>query len=94
MGMFDSLYDKSGREWQTKAYANRLDRFDIGDMIDAEDASYQAEVLGGVAGKSVYSLATVESGRLVAVPAERNPAMRLRNYYGHDITDQTIGGGE
>lgn len=91
MGMFDSLYDAKDGEWQTKAYANLLQEYEIGDKIDASDATYQVEVLGEVEGEHVYSFATVEKGILIAVPAERNPAMRLRNYSGHDITDQSDG---
>lgn len=91
MGMFDSLYDANGEEWQTKAYACLLDQYEIGDKIDASDATYQVEVLGEVEGEWVDSFATVENGILTAVPANRNPAMRLHNYSGHDITDQSDG---
>jgi len=48
MGMFDSLFDSKGREWQTKAFDCLLDEYRVGDLMPEADAStYQVEVLGG-----------------------------------------------
>ena len=79
MGMFDSLYDKHGNQWQTKAFDCLLANYDIGDSIPGDDlpASYQVEVLG-----DTESYATVRDGVLVAVPAERDPSLPLVDYYG------------
>lgn len=87
MGMFDSLYDTKNGEWQTKAYSRALDRYDIGDKIDASIESYQVEVLGEVEGNFEYSFATVRDGILVAVPAERDYTLTRRNYSGDVVDD-------
>jgi len=92
MGMFDSLYADRGRtdyadEWQTKAYWCELDSYFIGDEMppvlpyDLDD--YQVEVSGD-------RFATVRDGKLVEVPALRDPALPLLNYSGH-LTEQAAG---
>lgn len=87
MGMFDSLYDAEGREWQTKAFECLLDRWDIGDeMPAAAFDDYQLEVIGGPEREThprySESLATVRAGRLVSVNDERDPSLPLIAYYG------------
>lgn len=98
MGMFDSLYDAEGREWQTKAYARILDQVEIGEVMpDPEDApafdSYQVEVLGGVYGEYVWSLATIRDHMLVAVPDERIEDLPLVGY-SSGFTPAAVPGGE
>lgn len=91
MGMFDSLFDTDGDEWQTKAYTCELTCYRIGDTLDASElpgcypTTYQVEVLGGPNHGFVDSFATVANGVLVAVPAERNWALPLLDYGGHLI---------
>jgi hypothetical protein len=87
MGMFDRLYDAQNGEWQTKAYARTLERYDVGDKIDAPAESYQVEVLGEIEGNFEFSFATVRFGILVAVPAERDYTLPRRNYSGHTVDD-------
>ena len=90
MGMFDSLYDAQGREWQTKAYDYMLDRYKIGDRMPPPDewpdadSTYQVEVLGGDYGdhEFINLFATVRDDVLVDVPAERDPSLPLVDYCG------------
>lgn len=79
MGMFDSLYDDRGREWQTKALGRGMSRFSIGDRLPGMTDSYQLEVIGRGAG---YWFATVENARLVSIDQHRNPYVRLVTYLG------------
>ena len=82
MGMFDSLYDATGIEWQTKALNCELDRYRIGDRIGPL-FTYQAKVLGGPRGEdSRYAYATIRDGALVEVPAGRDETLPLLGYYG------------
>lgn len=82
MGMFDSLYDATGIEWQTKAFNCELDRYQIGDRI-GPPFTYQAKVLGGPRGEdSRYAYATIREGVLVEVPADRDETLPLLDYYG------------
>lgn len=85
MGMFDSLYDADGNEWQTKAMDRVLARYCIGDLIGESGASYQMEVVGGyVPGRGIVeSFATITAGRLTAVPVERDTKLALIDYGGH-----------
>jgi hypothetical protein len=85
MGMFDSLYDASGNEYQTKALDRVLNRYEVGDIIelDAVDGfrdviDYQMKVLG-TAG---MECATVTNKRLSAVPAKRDYSLPLLDYFG------------
>lgn len=90
MGMFDSMYDAQGIEWQTKAYDRNLDQFDIGDTLPVSEGctwpvlpAYQVKVLGGGHGEdAVDSYATVRSGDLTAVPDERDEQLPLLDYFG------------
>ena len=84
MGMFDSLYDASGVEWQTKAFACVLDRYQIGDAIlDGPSCTYQVKVLGGpVPSRAIDSFATVRDGVLTAVPDDRIPSLPLLDCFG------------
>ena len=82
MGMFDSLNDAEGVEWQTKAFDCDLDRWTIGDRIATDEdypATYQVEVIGGVPWNA---LATIRDGVLVAVPTERDKSLPLVGYHG------------
>ena len=82
MGMFDSLYDATGVEWQTKALNCELDRYRIGDRF-GPPFTYQAQALGGPRGEdSRYAYATIRDGVLVAVPVDRDETLPLLNYYG------------
>jgi len=86
MGMFDSLYDGNDNEWQTKAFACILDRFELGQTLpapsDADVHTYQVEVLGEIDGEYVNSFATVRDDVLRAVPAERDTTMPRVDYSG------------
>lgn len=86
MGMFDSLYDAQGHEWQTKAYDCILARYDIGDEVPPSHGSltdYQVRVLGGPGEGFQDSFATVRDGRLSELPADRDYSLPLLGYFGH-----------
>lgn len=89
MGMFDSLYDDLGHEWQTKAYYCGLSAYKIGVVIPSDfpesyPTTYQVEILGGEAGRSfTRSLATVRDGVLESVHDRRDVTLPLINYSGH-----------
>jgi len=94
MGMFDSLYDSNGHEWQTKAYDCILERFQIDQPMPHESLgtplpdAYQVAVLGGPCGcHSEDSWATVRDHILVAVPAERDPSLPRVDYHGGPAMD-------
>ncbi|WP_336698160.1 hypothetical protein [Curtobacterium sp. USHLN213] len=82
MGMFDSMIDADGREWQTKAFGRALERWRVGDQVPADDSDFQARVLGDEAFGYKYALATVRDGVLTEVPAERDPLLLLVDYQG------------
>ena len=94
MGMFDRLYDKSDREWQTKAFNCTLQAYGLGQAIDGAPSAaddwgvndvYQVEVLAGndhISPEYVESYATIRGGVLTEIPAERNVALPLLNYGG------------
>lgn len=82
MGMFDSLFDAEGNEWQTKAFGCILDRFQIGDHVHGV-VDFQVEVCGGDDPPFEDSLATIRAGRLEAVPADRDETLPLMNYHGY-----------
>lgn len=96
MGMFDSLYDVDGDEWQTKAFGCSLAQYNIGQIIDehvdGDLTTYQVSVFGepGCKGFFVDSFATVIDQRLVVVPAERDRALPLIDYGGGIIDRPTI----
>lgn len=90
MGMFDSFYD-GPREWQTKAFDCELDVYRVGDRVPSSDPqTYQVAVLGdgrsyGIGDEFTNALATVRDGVLTEVPAKRDAALPLRDYWGHVI---------
>lgn len=85
MGMFDSLYDADGQEWQTKAFDCQLDTYRVGDTIKAGfRGTYQVEVFGGPR-PSVESFATIRRGTLAAVPDARDPRLPLLDYSGRFV---------
>jgi hypothetical protein len=84
MGMFDSVYDSQGNEWQTKAFDCALDRYEIGDLVGESTMTYQFEVFGGPRSELAReAFATVESGRISAVPTERDTAVPLVDFHGY-----------
>lgn len=84
MGMFDSLYDQRGTEWQTKAFRCLLDRYRIGDELPGPPIDYQVEILGGDNSKkaSYDSYATIRAGTLEAIDVPRDPTLPLMDYFG------------
>lgn len=96
MGMFDSLHDEDGHEWQTKAFDCNLDVYKIGDRMSRSDFpasyphTYQVEVLGGDdADPYTDSCATVCDGILESVHDPRDESLPLINYCGH-LTEEGI----
>ena len=86
MGMFDSLYDEDGTEWQTKALKRVLAQYNIGDVIYSDfPVTYQVEVLGGGVGGFVYSHATIFNGVLAEVDVPRDPLLPFINYSGYPV---------
>lgn len=89
MGMYDTLYDESNNEWQTKAFLCCCDQFNIGDKIPndfpaAYPTTYQVEILGGGdADPYTDSYATIQDGVLVSVNDNRDGSLPLINYSGH-----------
>lgn len=84
MGMFDSFYDANGNEWQTKAFGKNLDQWSIGDSIPTAPIDHQVMVFGGLTddAEPEDSFATIRSGRVVEVPAERDQSLPLLDYNG------------
>jgi len=84
MGMFDSLYDADGIEWQTKAFGRSLARYASGDPMPLGPfANYQMQVIGGEHGSPYrWSCATVRDGKLVKVPDNRDEQLPLLEYSG------------
>ena len=88
MGMFDSLYDSKGNEWQTKAYNCMLETFRVGDPMpdDRREAcvTYQVQIFGGPEDPDEFkhSYATVRDGVLRAVDARRDKTLPLMDYHG------------
>lgn len=93
MGMFDSLYDAEGQEWQTKAFSRDLVVFSIRDEMPTVDGldAYQVEVIGGRRTNHRWSLATVRGGLLVDVDVAPDPMMPRVDYSGRilagDLSD-------
>lgn len=89
MGMFDSLIDKAGYEWQTKAYDCELVRYHIGDKVPPLSETsfppdeYQVEVLGGPGSGDHEAYATVRNRILVEVPSVRNLNLTAADYSGY-----------
>ena len=86
MGMFDSMYDHDGNEWQTKAYGRTLERYELGDEVPDLDGwtpdIYQVKVLGGPGEGLNHGFATVQDGVLVEIPSARDAALPLADYFG------------
>jgi len=87
MGMFDSMYDEGGDEWQTKAFGRTLRRWGIGDRIEGPvDGDWQVEVFGGPIGQPARAAyATIRDGHLDAVGVERDAALPLVDYNDYRI---------
>lgn len=84
MGMFDSIYDAQGNEWQTKAYNRLLDTYRIGDEMPGPSRTYQVEILGGPADeKARDSYAIVEDGILAKVDVARIKSFDLLSRHGN-----------
>jgi hypothetical protein len=81
MGMFDSVYDADGNEWQTKAFDRVLAEWSIGDEFTTAASDFQFKVYGGPAPSS-DAIATVRDNVLTAVPAERDGTLPLIDYQG------------
>lgn len=87
MGMFDSLYDEQGREWQTKAFGNVLAEYRTGELLPGPPFAYQFKILGGgnfeEGEKFMDAFATAdEDGRLASFPDERDVTLPLLDYHG------------
>lgn len=82
MGMFDSLYDTNGNEWQTKYFDQVLATYHIGDRVPQQGActNYQIEVIGQCPDYT-RTYATVHNEVLHGVPVDRDPTLPL---LGHD----------
>lgn len=81
--MFDSLYDRDGTEWQTKAFGCDLAGYRVGDQLPAAPFDYQLKVLGGEHHLNyLYSYATVSAGYLASVNDPRDETLPLLDYYG------------
>jgi hypothetical protein len=84
--MFDSFYDETGREWQTKAFDCNLDVWQVGDRFETEGPqTFQVEVLGSdrSAGRREDfrdSFATIRAGRVESVDVPRDETLLLFNY--------------
>jgi hypothetical protein len=81
MGMFDSMYDAEGHEWQTKALGRALNCWNIGDQVPSEVPDFQVEV-GRFPDPWIDAIATVRGGVLTAVPDRRHPELILIDYVG------------
>lgn len=86
MGMFDSFYDPSGREWQTRAFDCQLHAWQVGSPFETEGPqTFQVEVLGSDYSKGHRtdfrdSFVTVRDGRVEAVDVPRDESLLLFNY--------------
>ena len=102
MGMYDSLYDDRGHEWQTKAYRCELDRYRIGDKMPRESGggfyksptdslpdAYQVSVVGGAPGCYEEKWATVLAHVLIQIPVERDPNLLAVDYHGGPAVEGT-----
>jgi len=87
MGMFDSLYDEYGIEWQTKAFDRTLAQYNILDVIySGLIYPFQVEVLGGSVKEGfILSHATIFNGVLAEVDVPRDPLLPFINYSGYPV---------
>lgn len=86
MGMFDSLYDAEGREWQTYAFGRRMNVCRVGERVPGgAPFTYQVEI-GRIeregSNEFINSFATFRDGVLVAVPDSRDLEIPLLDYDG------------
>jgi hypothetical protein len=91
MGMFDSMYDRLGTEWQTKAFHCELDRYRVGDELPFIGTdTYQVEIFGGPNKPSEYieALATVRGNKLASIRDERDETLPLLDYHGEWIAKE------
>jgi hypothetical protein len=94
MGMFDSFYDESDREWQTKALACDLDVYRIGDRIGEGAHDWQLEVIGPC-GHSRWPRwdcahwVTIRGGRVAEVGVDRDPSLFAMAYSGGPAITRT-----
>lgn len=77
MGMFDSIYSPDGIEWQTKALACLLNRYEVGDEIEGPPIDYQMEVIGG---RNYWKFVTIRNGRVAEVGVDRDLSLSVREY--------------
>ena len=83
MGMFDSLRDSKGNDWQTKAFGRTLETYEIGDSLTAARINCQVEILGGDHHLNyVDSYATISAGHLASVNDPRDETLPLLDYSG------------
>lgn len=91
MGMFDSMYDASGAEWQTKAFHCVLDRYRLGDELPFIGTdSYQVEICGGPDRPADYidSYATIRGNSLASIHDGRDETLPLLDYHGEWIAKE------
>ena len=87
MGLFDSLHDGSGREFQTKALDCILHNYFLGERICVPNLpDFQIQILG--VGSGCESFATIRGQKLVGVNVPRDPNLPLLDY---DAEQTTIG---
>lgn len=85
MGMFDSMWDADGKEWQTKAFHCDLAGYRVGDELPFIGTdTYQVEIFGGGVSnvQDIDSYATIRDNRLAAIRDERDDTLPLLDYHG------------
>lgn len=85
MGMFDSMWDADGMEWQTKAFDCGLAGYQVGDELPFIGTdTYQVEIFGGAKwpGQDADSYATIRDKRLISINDERDETLPLLGYHG------------
>jgi len=82
--MFDSMYDKAGHEWQTKAFNCTLEHYKIGDRLPIPPFNCQVEILGGgtITSQDRDSYATIHEGHIKSIDDERDDGLYLLDYHG------------
>lgn len=93
MGMYDSLYDKAGIEWQTKAFDRVLAKYRIGDRVSVKFVNFQVEIIGSEGHRRFAdSYATIRDGILLSVNDARIESLPLLHYFG-GLAEGTISAG-
>ncbi|HEU5223119.1 MAG TPA: hypothetical protein VFU07_05485 [Candidatus Lumbricidophila sp.] len=80
MGMYDTIIDANGRQWQTKAFTRLLRRFTIGDQtpLPGDCQVYVVASDDDVTHPNFDdAFATIRAGVLTEVPADRDLALPL-----------------